>query len=232
MTRDNTDMDMAVSLFDVEDSKTFGKVADMTVSRIGTRDVDEFCRRYHYAKTGGNMSWSYGMWDGFILVGVVSYNLPTMQACSAFFGADRWDWVVHMGRLVCADDAPRNCESRLISQSLKLLQIDRPVVRAVVTYAAIGQGHVGYVYQATNALYLGLTAPANFYMDQEGRRRATKQGKSVSTAKAIDRGWSVHLDPPKHRYAYLLGNKTQRKEARELLQFPVMDYPKGDQHAV
>ena len=222
-------IDRNVSLFDVEDVTTFGRVADMQVSRVPQKDVNEFCRRWHYAKTGGNMTWNYGLWDTFTLVGVVSYNLPTMPACSAYFGSDRWDWVAHMGRLVCAEDAPRNSESKLIAASLKMLKMDRPVCRAVVSYAAIGQGHTGYVYQATNALYCGLTSSSHFYIDSQGNRRAPKQGKNLSMAKAIARGWEVRWEPPKHRYVYLLGSKTERREARQLLQFPVMQYPKGDE---
>jgi len=216
-----------VSLFDVDDVDSFGDVRSMIVDRVPSRDVDEFCHRWHYTNTGGNMTWNYGLWDGITLVGVVSYNLPTMHACSAFFGPERWDWVVHMGRLVCAEDAPRNVESRLIAGSLRMLKVDRPVAHAVVSYAAVGQNHVGYVYQATNALYCGVTEPKHYYMDPKGQRRATKQGKSVSMAKAIERGWTVHHEPGKHRYVYLIGDKRERKEARALLKFPVLPYPKA-----
>lgn len=216
-----------VSLFDVDDVARFSAVKDMTVSHVPTRDVDEFCRRWHYTNTGGNMAWNYGLWDGVVLVGVVSYNLPTMQACSAVFGEDHWDWVVHMGRLVCAEDAPKNVESRLISQSMKQLKTDRPGTRAVLTYAATGVGHLGYVYQATNALYCGMTAAVHYYQDAQGRRRASKQGKYVTMAKAQERGWTIHHEPGKHRYVYLIGDKRERKESRALLKFPVLSYPKA-----
>jgi hypothetical protein len=161
------------------------------------------------------------------LVGVVAYSILTMTASQAFFGPERWDWMFHMGRLVCADAAPRNTESRLIAESLRMLKRDRPVTRAVATYAATGVGHVGYVYQATNALYLGTTEARHYYIDMQGRRRSQKQGGSnVSIAKALARGWTVHADSPKHRYVYLLGSKAERREARALLRFPVLPYPK------
>jgi hypothetical protein len=216
-----------VSLFDVDDVESFGHVRDFAVSRIKAADVEEFCGRWHYIGRAGSTTWNYGMWDGITLVGVVSYNLPTMPACSAFFGPERWDWVVHMGRLVCAEDAPRNSESRLIALSLRELRVDRPVARAVVSYAAQDQGHIGYVYQATNALYLGETSRTHYYVDESGSRRAKKQHDNLSMHKAIARGWTVHADPPKHRYVYLLGNKTERREARALLKFPVLPYPKA-----
>jgi len=217
-----------VSLFDVDDVTEFGPVRDMTVTRVSAFDVDEFCRRWHYTKHMGAATWRYGLWDGITLVGVVAYNIPTMDVCAAMFGPDLWDWVAHMGRLVCAEDAPRNVESRLIAESLRLLKQDRPVVRAVVTYAASGAGHIGYVYQATNALYLGLAASRYHYQDGSGQSRSTKQTTYLSKADAIARGWTVHHDPPKHRYVYLLGNKTERKEARRLLRYEVLPYPKTE----
>ena len=216
-----------VSLFDVDDVTSFNPVHTMNVSKVPSNDVDEFCRRWHYTNTGGNMTWNYGLWDGITLIGVVSYNLPTMPACSAYFGEERWEWVVHMGRLVCAEDAPRNVESRLIAQSLRLLKADRPVARAVVSYAAASQNHVGYVYQATNALYCGTTAVTHYYVDEKGQRRAPKQGRNLSIPKALARGWTVHHESGKHRYVYLIGDKRERKEARALLKFPVLPYPKA-----
>lgn len=217
-----------VSLFDVDNVTEFGPVRDMTVTPVSGADVDEFCRRWHYTATGGNTTWTYGLWDGFTLVGVVAYNLPTMPACQAVFGPERWEWVAHMGRLVCAEDAPRNVESRLIAESLRLFKLDRPVVRAVLTYAAQGEGHIGYVYQATNAAYCGQTTPKHYYQTAAGVRRPMKQGLNVSMAKAIARGWSVHHEPPKHRYIYLLGNRTERREALRLLRYTPQPYPKGD----
>lgn len=227
------DRETPVSLWDALDVTEYGPVRDMQVHPVPTRDVDEFCKRWHYAHHGGAMAWTYGLYDGPVLVGVVAYNIPTMPACSAYFGADKWEWVAHMGRLVCADDAPRNVESHLIAGSLKLLKEARPVVRAVATYAATGVGHIGYVYQATNALYLGTTASSHYYIDRQGRRRTPKQNQgpnkngNVKKSLALSWGWTVHDDPPKHRYVYLLGNKTERKEARALLKFPVLPYPKA-----
>lgn len=216
------------SLFDVEEHIQFDAVRNMVVSAASRTDVHEFCKRWHYSKTGGNMTWNYGLWDGVVLVGCVSYNLPTMPAAESFFGKERWSWVTHMGRLVCAEDAPKNSESKLIAGSMKLLKKDYPVMRAVVTYAAASEGHIGYVYQATNALYLGTTQRKHFYIDERGQRRAPKQGKNLSMDKALARGWSVHHDSPKHRYLYLVGNRTEKKEALKHLQYEVLPYPKGE----
>jgi len=223
-------MYVATNLFDVYDGHDYAPVREMVVGPASRSDVNEFAQRWHYTATGGNMLWNYGLWDGYSLVGVVSYNLPTMPACSAFFGQENWEWVVHMGRLVCAEDAPRNTESRLISGSLRLLKQDRPIARACVTYAAVSVGHIGYVYQATNALYLGTTQPDRYLIDNKGIRRSPRSrpdGSGASESELYrEMGWTLHKELGKHRYVYLLGSKTERKEALKLLKFPVLPYPK------
>lgn len=40
------------------------------------------------------------------------------------------------------------------------------------------------------------------------------------------RGWTVHDGLPKHRYVYILGNKTQRRHRLGLLKYPILPYPK------
>jgi hypothetical protein len=221
-------MNVAMNLFDVYDGHDYAPVRDMVVGPASRSDVNEFAQRWHYTATGGNMTWNYGLWDGYSLVGVVSYNLPPMQTCNAFFGEEHWEWVVHMGRLICAQDAPRNVESKLISGSFALLRKNRPEARLVVTYAATSQGHIGYVYQATNAIYTGTTEIKHFYIDEHGRQRGSKQGTYLSIDKAKARGWTVHQETAKHRYVYLLGSKTERKEALKLLKFPILPYPKPE----
>lgn len=221
-------MSRVVSLFDVDDATGFGPVRDMTVSRVSGDDVGEFCRRWHYTGTRGADGWNFGLWDGYTLVGVVAYNIPTLSTCASVFGVPGDRTVLHMGRLVCADDAPRNVESRLIARSLRLLKQGDPAIRAVITYAAQDQGHIGYVYQATNALYIGEGRPTWVWTDSEGRRRTTYiNGRTRSTEKALAAGWSRHKSLPTHRYIYLVGSKTERKEALRLLRYTPQPYPKA-----
>ena len=215
------------SFWDVDDLTEPIKVRDAVVGPASTADVAEFCRRYHYTNTGGNMTWRWGLWHGVTMLGVVAYNLPTRPACEAVFGAEHYDRVWHMGRLSLADIAPPNSESRLIGGSLRAIEEFHPNVWAVLTYAATDVGHVGYVYQATNALYVGMSTPKHFYIDQAGARRPMKQGLNVSMEKARERGWTVHHEGGKHRYVYLLGNKRERRERRALLRYPVLPYPKA-----
>lgn len=216
-----------MSLFDVENLDEMPKVRDMTISTVSTSDVQEFSRRYHYSETGGNASWRWGLWHNATLLGIVAYNLPTRETCQSVFGTDHFDKVWHMGRLALADTAPPNSESRLIAGSLKAINSNHPSVWGVLTYAATDVGHIGYVYQATNAIYTGTGGVSTFYVDGDGRRRSTYLGgRGVSPTRAAEMGWTRHVGGPKHRYLYVLGNKTQRRHRMSLLKLPSLPYPK------
>jgi hypothetical protein len=52
-------------------------VRNTVIAPASVRDVDDFCRRWHYSGTGGNAMWRWGLWAGETLLGVVAYNLPT-----------------------------------------------------------------------------------------------------------------------------------------------------------
>ena len=217
-----------VSLFDVEDVEDMPKVRDMTVGPVSTQDVQEFARRYHYSATGGNASWRWGLWHGVVLLGIVAYNLPTRETCESVFGPDHFDKVWHMGRLALADEAPHNSESRLIAASLRAIKRDHPNVWGVLTYAATDAGHLGYVYQATNALYTGTGGTAHYYSDESGKRRSTYLGgKGVTAERAASMNWTRREGGEKHRYLYILGSKTQRHQRMQQLRLPILPYPKS-----
>jgi len=222
-----------VSLFDVEDVEHMPKVRDMNVGPVSSSDCKEFASRYHY--TGADSSsWRFGLWNGPVLHGIVGYNVLTKNVSKSVFGPDHWEHVWHMSRLVLSDNSPRNSESRLIGASLKRIQNEVPKVWCVLTYAACHAGHVGYVYQATNAIYTGLAAGSEcMYLDQDGIQRSRRSldidkfdGASLAE-RAAARGWKRVDVPKKHRYVYILGSKTQRRQRLALLRYPVLPYPKG-----
>jgi len=200
---------------------------DTFIGPASTSDVREFCRRYHYTHIGNNINWRWGLWHQYTLLGVVTYNLPTRSVCASVFGEDHLDKVWHMGRLALADIAPRNCESRLIAGSLRAISAEYPNVWAVLTYAATDAGHIGYVYQATNAIYTGEAGDPTYYIDATGARRGTHlDGRGVSASRAAEMGWTKASGGPKHRYVYVLGNRRERLHRRQLLRYPQLPYPK------
>lgn len=114
----------------------------------------------------------------------------------------------------------------------------------IVSYADTSMNHHGYIYQATNWLYTGLSVPFKDYM-VKGMEHL--HGSSVMDSVGRSDGENGHIDkvkllkekygeenvymverPRKHRYFYLVGSKTQIKNMKQALIYPIVPYPKGD----
>ena len=148
------------------------------------------------------------------LIGVVTYGQPASPSlCKGIAGEENRKNVLELNRLVVLPEYNgQNVSSQLVSKSLKML----PKGLFIVSYADVGGwGHVGYVYQATNWLYTGMTKPRTDMYSESGHSRHNC-------------GDSTKRQPrtAKHRYVYLTGNK---KYMLKQLRYPVISqYPKGD----
>jgi hypothetical protein len=133
---------------------------------------------------------------------------------------------------VIEDGQPRNSATILISRSLRLLKQESPRLWGVLSFADTTEGHVGYVYQAANAIYCGTGGSSVAYRDANGRLRAPRQdGVNVSPSEASRRGWSSAPRQVKHRYLFLIADRRQRPLALAALRLKPEPYPKGPGHA-
>lgn len=161
--------------------------------------------------------------------GVVAFATPCSEAVRAsVFGTEHKDKVTELHRLFTFDNLPTNTETWFIAMGLRGLAEVNPEIRGVVSYADTTEGHLGTVYQASNALYTGTSGKATFYRDQEGRLRHPRQsGVNISRAEASLRGWVPERREAKHRYVFLIGSKSDKKWGAANLLLPVLPYPKG-----
>ena len=93
----------------------------------------------------------------------------------------------------------------------------------VVSYADPSWTHVGYVYQACNFLYTGLSAKRVDYYQPTGLHpRSFTKGKHHTD--------TLQTRIQKHRYVYLVGDKRTKKQMLSSLRYPIITpYPKGDE---
>ena len=176
----------------------------------------------HYAHRMPSVSFAYGLYttklldDGELqgeLVGIVTYGSPASPSlCKGVCGVEHKQDVIELNRLVLKYNR-KNEASILVSNSLKYL----PQPKIVVSYADVGgQGHTGYVYQATNFLFTGTTRPRTDIAGKDGKHSRHHLG---DVTKRVDR-------TAKHRYVYFTGSKRERKVFRTALRSPIMAYPK------
>jgi len=200
----------------------------MKVIPIKNEESYPWLLQKHYAKRIPQIMFAFGLYENEQLIGVITYGIPASPSlCMGICGKEYADKVLELNR-VCLMDNSKNQASFLVSNSIKLL----PKPTIVVSYADTGQGHVGYVYQATNFYYTGLSANR---VDWAVKGLEHKHSKTLSdglTLESIKEKYGndfYYIERSrKHRYIYFHGNKTQKKIMKNLLKYPIEPYPKGD----
>lgn len=190
----------------------------MTVKQISYAQTKPFILQIHYARRMPCVQFAYGLFNDFDkLIGVVTYGQPASPSlCKGIAGERNRKNVLELNRLVILPEYNgQNYASYLVGKSLKML----PNYRFIVSYADFGGwGHIGYVYQATNWLYTGLTKPRTDKYSKAGHSRHYDIGENRRQIRTA-----------KHRYVYLVGNKRDRKKMLKELNYPILQqYPKGD----
>jgi len=187
---------------------------------------------WHYAKRKCPISYAFGAYRGGDLVGVVTFGTPASSPLREGVAGKEWaESVLELNRLCCVSE--KNMASLLVGAALRML----PKPSLVVSYADTAQGHVGYIYQATNFIYTGLSAKRTDWKikGREHLHGATVADESRGQANRAEwmrekYGDDFYLEdrPRKHRYIYLCGNRRQRAVMRSALRYPQEQYPKGE----
>lgn len=131
------------------------------------------------------------------------------------------------------DGLPKNTLSFFVSKCLKM--IETPCV--VVSYADTSMNHNGYIYQATNWIYTGLSAKVKDYKVRGMEHLHTSTIFDMSRGQKNRGKWLKEKfgddlyfadRDRKHRYFYFIGNKKQKKYMIKKLRFNVEPYPKNE----
>lgn len=186
-----------------------------TVRRIQTKLAKEYICEHHYSHGCHNgPSPCYGLFDADRLIGVLMFATPCSENVrSSLFGPCEKDRVVELHRLHIMDCTPKNTESWFISRCLSLLSSDRPQTKGVISFSDSTEGHSGVIYKASNAYRCGSTGSAWFYVDSDGRLHHPRQnGKNVSEADGLARGWERVKRTAKNRYVFIVGKDARDKK--------------------
>ena len=112
---------------------------------------------------------------------------------------------------------------------MKLLP--KPV--CIVSYADGNNGHHGYIYQATNWIYTGVTSSEKIYINTRTNevlhpRTVVSMFGSREVEKLPDYIEISKEESGKYRYFQFLGNKTEVKRMKKHLKYEILPYPKGN----
>jgi len=191
-----------------------------SVRPIKKQETYEWLLRKHYAKRIPPISYAFGLYDVIsTLVGVVTFGIP----------ASRFEFKTQpyeLNRLCVDGGLEKNVLSFFVSQSLALF----PEQALIVSYADPNQGHQGYIYQATNWLYTGVSSAEKkmFVNGKELHRKTFYNSYGTSSIGELEKlGLEIDFEPQegKHRYFWA----TTKLLKQELIaKYELLPYPKGD----
>lgn len=168
----------------------------------GDKLARSFVEQHHYsgsypvARLRVGLYRTRGQLHGTDLVGVAVFSVPAQQRAIPVRCGVPAAQGVELGRLVLLDEVPANGETWFLARARRLLRQALPQVRAILSYSdpvprrradgsLLKPGHVGTIYQASNALYLGRAASRTLYLDHQGRAIS---GRALSKIRNLERG--------------------------------------------
>lgn len=205
----------------------------LLVNQIPVKEARPWLLQRHYARRMCPISYAFGLYRGHDLIGVVTYGTPLSSTLrNGICGKNMAEHVLELNRLCCENS--KNVASLLVGRSLRML----PKPSIVVSYADSNQGHIGYVYQATNFAYTGLSSSFKDPMvkglehkhhttiGDEGRGHASR---AEYLRNKYGKGNVYYIERArKHRYVFVVGSKKQKKQIISSLKYPIKSYPKGE----
>lgn len=204
----------------------------MKVLPIQPYEAEPWILEKHYAKRMCPISFAFGLYVDGVLSGVITYGVPSSSTLRAGICGDEFkNIVLELNRLCCEN--VKNYAGFLIAKSLSML----PNPCIVVSYADKSQGHVGYVYQATNWIYTGLSAKRTDWKIKglEHLHGATiadmsrgQENRAAFMREKFGDDFYLQERSRKHRYVYFLGTKQQKNHMLSKLAYVIEPYPKGE----
>ena len=135
---------------------------NLSIRAITKSECAKLLNEYHYLSKeskGFRCGFNYGIFKQDELISVCIFHAPSVpELVKGCFGLDRssQEGIYELGRLcVHPEHNFKNLLSWFVSKSIKLLKKET-VLKAVISYAD-SKLHNGFIYQATNFSYYGLT---------------------------------------------------------------------------
>lgn len=129
----------------------------------GDAPAKAFVLAHHYSASYPAARRRFGLYRSGELVGVAVFSVPANNKALSCLPGEA-DESIELGRFVLLDDVPANGESWFLARAFELLRregfvgvvsFSDPCARTREDGSLLFHGHVGTIYQATNAVYLG-----------------------------------------------------------------------------
>ena len=191
---------------------------------IKSEETYDILKNMHYAKRIPNIVNSFGLYECKKLLGIITYGIPASRSlCIGVCGEKFSNDVIELNRLFLIINK-KNLASFFVAKTLKLLK--KPKI--VVSYSDTSMNHNGYIYQASNFFYTGLSAKRKEWrLKNSNKHSKTITEQSTLLERKNSNNYVFVNRPQKHRYVYFNGTKKQKKLYLKNLKYPIQNYPKG-----
>jgi hypothetical protein len=167
------------------------------------RTARDFVWAHHYSGSFPSARCRVGLYrsrEGWYrpeLVGVAVFSVPMSQAVIPKWAGVEPRHGIELGRFVLLDEVPFNAETWFLSRATAALRAELPELKALISFsdpvartdstgAVVTPGHVGTIYQARNAAYLGRTDPILHWLASSGRFLSPR---ALSKIRGGEQGW-------------------------------------------
>lgn len=230
----------------------------------GDSTAKAFILEHHYSGSYPTARYRFGLYEADVLVGVAVFSQPINdQSLACLPGAPIEN--VELGRFVLTDAVPGNGETWFLARAFEHLRREGlngvisssdPIPRTRADGLQVFPGHIGTIYQAHNAVYLGKTKRRSLKLMPDGtvlsdrtihKIRAQERGHKYAEAILEAAGASPLTGDPgewvnhwilrltrnlshsgNHKYAWVL-NRKHRKYLPKTLPYPKFATPKREQ---
>ena len=120
---------------------------------VGRGAVSHLVKAHYLHRWPGVVTATLALMDGSEPIGAIVFALPPRETMKRYSVPLAWE----LARLFIVDGTPKNTETWFVSRAIKWVQVHRPGVALLVSYADPGVGHRGTIYRAGNWIEEGKT---------------------------------------------------------------------------
>lgn len=154
-----------------------------------------FVEGHHYSASYPAARFRFGLYERGVLVGVSVFSVPVrQQVLISVFPELPDEQLAELGRFVLLDRVAGNGETWFLARCFELLRgrlagvvsFSDPAPRLTAAGDVVMPGHVGTIYQAANARYLGRGTVRTLRLLPDGR---VFSARAIQKIRAAERGW-------------------------------------------
>lgn len=168
------------------------------VVEISEDQAKTFVVAHHYSRSYPAARRRFGLFHDGTLVGVAVFSHPCNErTITNVFGCEKAVDGLELGRFVLLDHVPGNGESWFLARCREKLRRDYVGIVSfsddtprIISGQTIFAGHIGTIYQASNAAFLGRGSSGKLHLLPDGR---VFNRRSISKIRNGERGWQYSV---------------------------------------